>query len=48
MSGSLLTQKISSKDHVQGNPSAVIELVEYGDYQCNQCGMAHSIVKKLQ
>jgi len=48
MSGSLLTKKVSGKDQVQGSSSAVIELVEYGDYQCPHCGRAYPIVKKIQ
>ncbi|MDB5258590.1 MAG: DsbA family protein [Chitinophagaceae bacterium] len=48
MSGSLLTRKVTAKDHIQGNSSAAIELVEYGDYQCPHCGRAYPIIKKLQ
>jgi protein-disulfide isomerase len=39
---------VSTSDHVQGNESASIELVEYGDYQCPYCGMAYPIVKNIQ
>ncbi len=39
---------VSNKDHIQGNPDAVIELVEYGDYQCPYCGQAYLEIKKLQ
>ena len=39
---------VSTSDHVQGNESAAIELVEYGDYQCPYCGMAYPIVKNIQ
>jgi protein-disulfide isomerase len=48
MSGSLLTRKVTAKDQVQGNTSAAIELVEYGDYQCPHCGRAYPIIKKIQ
>src|SRR5260370_8249687 len=27
-----------SRDHVQGDPKAVLTLVEYGNYQCPFCG----------
>ncbi|MEJ0105180.1 MAG: thioredoxin domain-containing protein [Bacteroidota bacterium] len=43
-----LKPPISAKDHLQGNKDAVIELVEYGDYQCPHCGRAYPIVKKIQ
>jgi protein-disulfide isomerase len=39
---------VNSKDHIQGNPNAPIELVEYGDYQCPHCGHAYPIVKNIQ
>jgi len=48
MSGSLLTKKVTSSDQVQGNPSATIELVEYGDYQCPHCGRAYPIMQQIQ
>ena len=39
---------VNSKDHIQGKDTAVIELVEYGDYQCPHCGHAHPILKNIQ
>jgi protein-disulfide isomerase len=38
----------SSADHVEGDLSAPIGLVEYGDYECPACGMAFPIVKQVQ
>jgi len=43
-----LRPPISGRDHKQGNPSALIELVEYGDFQCGFCGRAYPIVKNIQ
>lgn len=39
---------ISKDDHIQGSTSALIELVEYGDYQCPYCRKAYHIVKRAQ
>ena len=43
-----LSPPVGPDDHVSGPADAVITLVEYGDYQCPYCGMAHPIVKELQ
>jgi protein-disulfide isomerase len=45
---SKLKEAVSSKDHIQGNANAPIELVEYGDYQCPHCGRAYPIIKSIQ
>jgi protein-disulfide isomerase len=37
-----------ARDHVQGEPTAPVTLVEYGDYECPDCGTAFYIVKSLQ
>src|SRR5216117_241258 len=37
-----------SRDHIQGDPKALLTLVEYGDYQCPFCGAAYPEVKKVQ
>ena len=44
----MLIPPVSENDHVQGNSTAQIELVEYGDYQCPHCGEAYTIVKYIQ
>ncbi|MEO6316247.1 MAG: DsbA family protein [Chitinophagaceae bacterium] len=43
-----LKPAVSDKDNIQGNTSAPVELVEYGDYECPHCGRAYPIVKAIQ
>ena len=35
-------------DHIRGNPAAPVSLVEYGDYECPACGLAHTIVAQVR
>jgi protein-disulfide isomerase len=43
-----LTPSVSDRDHCQGNSTAKVTLVEYGDYQCSSCQSAHLIIQSLQ
>ena len=45
---SKLTPPLNQHDHVLGPRSAVIEVVEFGDYQCPHCEAAFPVVKQLQ
>ena len=43
-----LIPPVSERDHAAGDPHAPVTLVEYGDYECPHCGLAHPIVKSIQ
>ena len=48
IAGPQLTPGVSERDHAAGGQDAPVTLVEYGDYECPHCGMAHPIVKSIQ
>jgi protein-disulfide isomerase len=37
----------SNRDYRQGSLNAKVVLVEYGDYQCPQCGELHALIKTI-
>lgn len=43
-----LAVRVGDRDHVRGPATAVVTLVEYGDYECPYCRAAVSIVDELQ
>lgn len=45
---SQLRVPVSSRDHIAGQASAVVTLVEYGDYECPHCAAALPQVQRVQ
>ena len=44
----MLKEPISLNDHMQGNLNAPYKLVEYGDYECPYCSIAHRTVEEVR
>jgi protein-disulfide isomerase len=43
-----LKEPITPHDHAHGPANAPVTMVEYGDYECPHCGLAHPIVKLIE
>jgi Na+:H+ antiporter, NhaA family len=43
-----LNPPLGPGDHVRGDPSALYELVMYGDFECPYCAAAQSILARVQ
>ncbi|KIA90907.1 DSBA oxidoreductase [Pedobacter kyungheensis] len=45
---STLKPEVNSNDHIQGDDTASVTIVEFGDYQCQFCGDAYPILKEIE
>jgi len=43
-----LVRSVTEHDHVRGPATALVTLLEYGDYQCSFCGEAYPVVEQLR
>jgi protein-disulfide isomerase len=43
----LATPVNKRRDHIIGKPTALVTLVEYGDYECPHCQQAHFVLQEL-
>lgn len=39
---------VGDRDHIQGDSKARLTLIEYGDFECPHCRIAHGVIKRLQ
>jgi protein-disulfide isomerase len=44
----VLRVPVGPSDHIRGDENAAVTLVEYGDYECPQCALAHPSIKLVQ
>jgi protein-disulfide isomerase len=48
MPSELLTAVQTSRDRIRGSKTAPVTLLQFGDYQCPHCGVAHRVVDAVR
>src|SRR5690349_13301941 len=43
-----LKNPVNDQDHVAGPASAVVTLLEYGNFECIHCGQTYPIIKQVR
>ena len=47
-SAQLQVPVLPNRDHIRGSDFARVTLLEYGDYECPYCRVAHAIINRIQ
>jgi protein-disulfide isomerase len=47
MSAPALQLPVGDRDHIRGDAGAPVTLVEYGDFECPHCGIAHATIEEV-
>lgn len=48
MNGPRLAPPVTERDHQQGDETALVTLIEYGDFECPHCRAAYPVLKRVK